>query len=502
MEGLFNEPTAVLAMADLNCTNNRRLHKYFLIHAETPRRWRRVTVLANISCVSEHSALSHLSAPDILEYSCKTLPGDLQSQLDELFRSRKLLETITSVSLHITEDNQGQLSIDTSNVLFAEDLQEIEMCSEEDRLQDIEDLGCAQYLESEVIVRSRISSSAYVVWVESQSCIERKLPFAGAGLQGQNGVEDFFDDLRLSYSLRGCVCVVRFIGVVLDDTRKHLKSYLYESPTLGTIQQILETAEAKAERILWSIRETWAKQIVIAVSEVHSKGFVVGVLQLDSIGIRADGSAVLTAFKTSGRHLPNRRGYVPPELRSEPGSTPSPKKMNFRTDIFQLGFILWLLAEHKSTVCGYYCIRNGCTTVPRYSCTADHTNPVSLPPYSNGVPAYFNVIINNCRASNPKARPPARELLASFPQGGEMTSSLPEMAELGAKYPLTDCVRFSVNCDECGALTTDVHYHCNICNLADFDICYICAAQGIHCFVPEHRLTKRILKNGSIVNEA
>ena len=501
-EGLFNEPTAVLAMVDLNCTNDRRFQKYFLIHAETPRRWKRVTVLANISCISKHSVFSHLSAPDFLEHSCKTLPGDLQSQLDELFRSRDLLETITSVSLHVREDIQGQLSIDTPNVLFAEDLQEIEMCSGEDQLQDIEDLGCAQYLESEVIIQSRISSSAYIVWVESQNFIERKLPFAGAGWQGQNGVEDFFEDLKLSYSMRECACVVRFIGVVLDDTRKHLKSYLYESPTLGTAQQMLETAEAKAEKIPWSIRETWAKQIVTAVSEVHSKGFVVGVLQLDSIGIRADGSAVLTALKSSGRHIPNRRGYVPPELRSKPGSNFSPKKMNFRTDIFQLGFILWLLAEHKSTVCGYYCIRNGCTTVPRYSCTADHTNPVSLPPCLNEVPAYFSEIINNCRASNPKARPPARELLALFPQGGEMTSSSPEMAELGTKYPLTDSVRFSVNCDECGGLTTDLHYHCNICNLADFDICQICVAQGIHCFVPEHRPTKRVLTNGSIVNSA
>ena len=38
--------------------------------------------------------------------------------------------------------------------------------------------------------------------------------------------------------------------------------------------------------------------------------------------------------------------------------------------------------------------------------------------------------------------------------------------------------------------------------IADFDLCHTCVAQGIRCFEPEHRLTKRILKNGSIVNEA
>ena len=501
MDGLFNEPTAVLAMAELDYTKDSRVQKYYLIHAESPRRWQRVTVLAEIRCNSKHSAFSYLSAPDFLEHSCKTLPANLQSQLEKLFHNRKLLETITRISIHIREDDQGQCSFDESAVLFSEDVQEVEMWDEVDRLQDIEDLGCAQYLESEIIVRSRISSSAYIVLVESQSCIERKLPFAGAGLPGQNGVDGFWDDLKLLYSLRGSACVVRFIGVVLDDNRHHLKGYLYESPTLGTVQQILETAEAKAERIPWAVRETWAKQIVTAISEVHNRGFVVGVLQLDSIGIRADGSAVLTALKSSGRHLPNRRGYLPPELRSQSGDAPSPKKMTFRTDIFQLGFILWLLAEHRSTVCGYYCVRNGCTTIPRYSCTADHTNPVSLPSCLKGIPAYFNDIIKFCRALEPKARLSARELLASFPEGADTTSISAEMAELGAKYPITDCVRFSVNCDECGALTTEVHYHCNTCNLADFDLCHSCVAQGIHCFDPVHRLTRRILKNGSIVNE-
>ena len=80
------------------------------------------------------------------------------------------------------------------------------------------------------------------------------------------------DDLRLSCTLRDCGSVVRFIGVVLDDTITHLKNYLYESPTHGTIQRMLETAKAKAEKIPWVVRETWAKQMVTAISEVHNKG--------------------------------------------------------------------------------------------------------------------------------------------------------------------------------------------------------------------------------------
>lgn len=43
----------------------------------------------------------------------------------------------------------------------------------------------------------------------------------------------------------------------------------------------------------------------------------------------------------------------------------------------------------------------------------------------------------------------------------------PKMENIATKYPFIDAVRFSMNCDECSALTTDEHYHCNVCNLSD-----------------------------------
>jgi hypothetical protein len=59
---------------------------------------------------------------------------------------------------------------------------------------------------------------------------------------------------------------------------------------------------------------------------------------------------------------------MPPKLqnasRSDDGA---PRKIiNFRTDIFQLGYILWLLAEHKSNVSGCLCAKSACTKLPRY----------------------------------------------------------------------------------------------------------------------------------------
>ena len=309
-------------------------------------------------------------------------------------------------------------------------------------------------------------------------------------------MSDFFNDIKLLHYLSDCSGVVKFAGVVLDNTRKHLKSYLCEWPTLGSISRIFKLAEVRGERIPWKIREVWAKRIIAAVSEVHAKGIVIGSFRLFSVGIRADGSAVLSAPKDSGRRTSNVKGYLAPELRSKPYNTPPRKSMSFWTDIFQLGLVLWALAEHRAYVGHWcYCPRNACTSVPRYSCTAEHVNPIDLPLCSSTeVPKYMDVVISHCRRKDPGARMPARALLQYFQE----KRPPPQMADLATRYLETDGDYLDVNCDECGTLTTDLHYHCNICNLDDFDLCSNCILQGIHCYAREHLLIKRIWKNGSI----
>lgn len=61
------------------------------------------------------------------------------------------------------------------------------------------------------------------------------MPFSGGGLPGDNGLKRFWQDLKLAKSLYECDGVVQFMGIVLDDTRTHIKSFLQELPALGTI---------------------------------------------------------------------------------------------------------------------------------------------------------------------------------------------------------------------------------------------------------------------------
>ena len=220
-------------------------------------------------------------------------------------------------------------------------------------------------------------------------------------------------------------------------------------------------------------------------------------LHIFFVGVRSDGRAVLNLRKRGYKNSMNRRGEIAPESRTVPTYSPQPREPDFRSDIFMLGMLLWHLAEHRQNIAGYLCLRNACTSVPRHSCKAEHTNSVELPPcMDKEVPEAFNLVISLCRQADPRKRPTARMLL----QYMNAKDQTPDMADLQVKYANNrNFDPYWCYCDECG---TGIHledsYHCNICCLADFDLCPQCVSQGIHCLEEEHRLVKRIFKNGSV----
>ena len=432
------------------------------------------------------------------EWECKVLPNALHDQLKKLLPQLKLFNSVTSIAMTLKE---GDL-VENVPLDIREDELEVRMSHEDQILQDIDDMACPQVLESEVAVQSRIFSSTYRAWIKSRPCVEHKIPFASTGKQDhENGVREFFQDLKLCNSLRGCTGVGEFIGVVLDDTRTHLRSYLCESPLIGSVATYLAVVNSRSERIPWPIRELWGRQIIEAVLDIHSKGLIVGAFTLDSVGIRANGTAVLYDLKTSERHLRDRYGEMPPELRnaSRGDGKLLPKIMNFRTDTFQLGLVLWLLAEHIAIGGSRFCTRNVCATFPRHSCVADHTNPVELPACGPDIPAYYNDIIQHSRSADPRARPSARQLAATL-QNSEQpfdqhSSSLNKL--LDNYIECTD--GFSIFCDECNMMTTDAYYYCALCAGGEFALCQACFDQGFRCLSQDHRMEKRVTKPDGIV---
>jgi next-to-BRCA1 protein 1 len=46
----------------------------------------------------------------------------------------------------------------------------------------------------------------------------------------------------------------------------------------------------------------------------------------------------------------------------------------------------------------------------------------------------------------------------------------------------------------------DAHYHCDVCDDGDYDLCETCVGSGVHCPSENHWLVKRFVKNGQVVS--
>ena len=178
-----------------------------------------------------------------------------------------------------------------------EDELETSKSDERDFLQYIDSICCKgyveRYVESDVITYSRIITTQYRVYVGSQAYRESKGAFASGRRQSKNALLDYLNEIKHMISLRHCANVSGCMGIVLDDTRSHLRGCLKELPMLACVESLLALAKSRSMTIPQSIRELWARQLIQAIVEIHSQAPIAGVFQLNSVGVKADGIAVL-----------------------------------------------------------------------------------------------------------------------------------------------------------------------------------------------------------------
>ena len=496
-EELFSNPIFVLAMKQ-SYIQDQLTQQYYLFYAQSPRRWQQVIISTTFENFQDVSAIPQVSVVDDDDLVCKLLPDPVNKILSEELPRTQLFPSVTRITLCLVEEESGTIIQKLPQLKSAEDCLEIEMSKEDELLRDIEVMGCLKFRESEIEVTARISSACFAVKLYGQAYFERKRPFVSAGWDGENGLHDFINDLKLLNSLQGYHGIIQLIGVVLHDAPLRLKSYLYEMPMIKEIIRVFYTANSRSDLIPWSIRELWSKQIARAIAEVHKNGLTLGVLSRSCFGLRANGSAIWLHFTTSRRCLYNDEEFMSPELRSPDSDAPQ-QPLNERTDVFQFALVLWLMAEQKSNTRGVRCSRYGCTNIPRYQCAADHANPAHLPPCLSHVPSYFSDVITECRSLNPKARPTARRIAETLSSHNNLEVCPPDILELLKTY--NEVIHFGAHCRECGVPALHFHYHCYVCYSGDFDLCPNCVeAREIHCFVSEHTLVRRMAKNGSFIN--
>jgi serine/threonine protein kinase len=305
--------------------------------------------------------------------------------------------------------------------------------------------------------------------------------------------------------MKGLFGFAKLVGVVVDNSGKHLKSYLLEFPKARwSLMQAV-----KNQSIPWEHRERWARQLVEGVSQLHSKGFVVGTLVSSLSPVLIDDSNTIKFwyFKSKFNVGVRVEGYYPPEYLhfrnlSRTISEDQCPKVTSKTDIFHLGLILWLLAENSPrTTASPVCIRERCDEVAGRCCDESHSDPITLPKLPESTPNYYRKIVDACRAKSPNDRPAARRLLELFPSISESTPSRyktsdPETTDLSV---MGRSLVGIVDCDRCRKRDIQLpFFHCIVCEIGDFDICSACYDRGAHCYETDHLLVEMI-KMGSLI---
>ena len=451
------------------------------------------TVMSPLTHVSHKTSLLQLSPPRTYSHSDpESTVDDLEATYMSMNQISESLEAIVHGTKYAVMSPDRLLHRRIAHVY--QDLSKAGI-----QIQQLKS-SIGQFKELRKSVKAAASSgnvrTSYNVYVDSKACIESKVVFASGKKQGTNAFLDYLAEIKHFISLRRCANVSEFRGVVLDDSRRHLRGYLKELPMFTSLDHLLGLANSRSKTIPLLIRELWARQLVQAVVEIHSQGLILGAFGPYSMAIRADGTVIFHKFQRSKKYIEDQDGLSPPELRHLYRDSYSDlairDELNSHTDIFQLGLVLWQLTEHVPQNSGHFCAKYACTHWPRRTCMATHANPVELPACNDDTPAYLCEIIRGCRLPNPQSRISASELAYIL-----STTAQPDVTPADIQEALTPYIELCIDsgliirCDECGETTTGMHFHCNICRNNDYDICQACFEKGCHCLVPEHRLIRR-----------
>ncbi|KAF2262207.1 kinase-like protein, partial [Lojkania enalia] len=342
--------------------------KFFITYAEEPNKWRRVTV----SC--DYRQLT----PESLEADLKSLhyQRDKSARIYEAIRDSlpdiQFYDTVTNLKLQTAD---GRL-----HVHVTEDVNEIIPYPS---ISAVAHLNCQTFTESAVLFDSHISGFVYKVSVNGKIYIKKEIP-------GPDSVEEFLYEINALHSLRGSKSVINFEGIVVDDNFKSITGLLISYAEQGALVDIIFDFNDTNE-LQWPRRVKWAREIVQGLSEIHEAGFVQGDFTLSNIVIDRNDEAKIIDINRRGCPV----GWEPPELaRLIQSSQRISLYIGVKSDVFQLGMVLWALAMKEDE-------------------PERQERPLTLDTLS--VPSWYKTIVTRCLSDLPRDRPAAADILPLFP---------------------------------------------------------------------------------------
>ncbi|EMC93631.1 hypothetical protein BAUCODRAFT_26871 [Baudoinia panamericana UAMH 10762] len=344
--------------------------KFFVTYAEKPNRWRRLTVSLDYRTAPEGSLEADLSSLPYQRDKSFRIFEAIRESLPEI----EYYDTVTNLKLETARED-GQL-----HVHVREDANEIIQFPSLSLFQHID---APLFRDSHLDFIGHLSGFVYKVLANDKVVIKKDIP-------GRDTVDEFLYEVNALDSLTGCKNVVQLEGLVTDDSGTVVKGVLIAYASNGALVDMLYDY-ARSPELPWHRREKWAKQIVTGLSNIHEAGYVQGDFTLSNIVIDTDDNAVIIDINRRGCPV----GWEPPELgRLIDSGQRISMCIGVKTDLFQLGMVLWALAEE-----------------------VDEPERIErpLPALHESTPEYYQRVVDACLDGRPQGRTSAKDLLRFFP---------------------------------------------------------------------------------------
>ena len=218
--------------------------KFFVTYAETPTRWRRVTVSVDYRDASPNSLELELQHTQYQRDKSAKIYDAIRDSLPDI----QFYDTVTNLKLateherlhvHVTEDTNEVIHFPSVTA--------------------IGHLDCLRVKEKDVEFDSHLSGFVYKVNVNDQVFIKKEIP-------GPDTVEEFLYEVNALHNLAHSDSVIKFGGVVTDNEGRRLQGLLISYAEKGALIDVLYDGRGQ---LSWPLRERWAKQIVQGLSEIH-----------------------------------------------------------------------------------------------------------------------------------------------------------------------------------------------------------------------------------------
>lgn len=352
--------------------------KFFVTYAETPNRWRRVTISCDYHDAPPYSLERELKELRYQRDKCARIYESIRESLLAI----QFYEGVTNLRL---ETSDGRL-----HVHVTEDVNETIPYPP---ISSIRHLVNAPIIpEDSLHFESHLSGFVYKINLDGRFYIKKEIP-------GPDTVDEFLYEINALHALKDRPSVIQVEGIVIDEWRGVVKGLLISYAEKGALVDILYEQRGRTS---FARRERWAKQIVQGLCEIHESGYVQGDFTLANIVVDADDNAKIIDINRRGCPV----GWEPPEIAAKIESNQRISMyIGVKTDLFQLGMTLWALAMEEDEP----------ERQPRPLRLGDDAK----------IPDYYRRIVDICLSPTPRHRLSAKDLLSMFPPLPEARVSTP-----------------------------------------------------------------------------